>query len=222
MTTEIAEGAARLGPDARRRVRRAGRGRAEILAAAARVVAERGAEATRFIDVSQASGVPVSTLQYYFGNRDDLLIAIFRYECAREVAGMVDAVAATDDPWEQMIRLVRVGLADGDRSMSTWRTWVEFWRAALRDTELRDEAHAVYRRWREIVEEVVTRGVASGRFGADVDAVATSYQITAVIDGIGIPVALADPGLPAESTRATDLVVDAIARLLKLNAPVAS
>jgi AcrR family transcriptional regulator len=44
--------------------RRAGRDRTEVLRAAGEVIAARGVEATRFSDVSAASGVPVSTLQY--------------------------------------------------------------------------------------------------------------------------------------------------------------
>lgn len=215
---DVAEDASRsLSAGARRWARRSGRGKADILATAASVVAERGADGTRFADVSQACGVPVSTLQYYFGNREDLLIAIFRHECARELAAMADAVASDDDPWEQIVRLIRVGVADGDRSVRTWRTWVEFWRAALRDDELREDAHGVYRRWREIVQEVIAKGVASGRFGADLDPKTISYQLTALVDGIGIPVALADPGLPAGSEAATGLVTDAVARLLGLS-----
>lgn len=172
----------------------------------------------RFTDVSRACGVPVSTLQYYFGNREDLLVATFRHECARELAAIADAIKASDDPWGQLVHLVRVGVADGDRSVRTWRTWVEFWRAALRDNELREEAHGVYRRWRDLVQQVVCSGVASGRFRADLDPEVISYQVTALVDGIGIPVALADPGLPAGPEAATGLVTDAVARLLGLSA----
>lgn len=204
--------------EVRRRGRRSSRGREKILAAAAVIVARRGAENTRFTDVSQASGVPVSSLQYYFGNREDLLVATFRHECARETTAMAEAVAGVDDPWEQLSRLVRVGVADGDRSMTTWHTWVEFWRAALRDDELREEAHAVYRRWREIVAQVVSRGMTSGRFRSDLDVAALGYQVTALVDGIGIPVALADPDLATGPEAATGLVLDAAARLLGVDA----
>jgi AcrR family transcriptional regulator len=216
MESDIEDSSRRPSSGGQRSGRRSGRGKEWILAAAAGVVAEHGADRTRFTDVSQACGVPVSTLQYYFGNREDLLVAIFRHECARELADVAAAVASDDDPWEQIVRLVRVGVADGDRSVRTWHTWVEFWRASLRDAELREEAHGVYRRWRESVREVVANGVASGRFGSDVDAAIVSYQLTAIIDGIGIPVALADPGLPAGAEVATGLVIDAIARLLQI------
>ena len=38
------------------------------------VLADRGYAGTRFSDVSEASGVAVSTLQGYFGSREDMLI----------------------------------------------------------------------------------------------------------------------------------------------------
>jgi AcrR family transcriptional regulator len=178
------------------------------------VISDRGADGTRFTDVSRASRVPVSTLQYYFGSREDLLIAAFRHECAREQAAMTNAVRACEDPWDQMIHLVRVGVADGDRPAPTWRTWVEFWRAALRDDELREEAYEVYHMWRDLVQEVLRAGITSGRFRSGLNPEIASHQVVALIDGIGIPLALGDPGLPAGTGAATEMVTDAVARLL--------
>jgi AcrR family transcriptional regulator len=189
-----------------------------ILAAAAGVVAQRGADATRFADVSLASGVPVSTLQYYFGNREDLLVATFRHVCTQELAALGEALRASSDPWEQLCQLVRVGVADGERSVPTWRTWVEFWRAAMRDVELREEAHGVYRHWRELVERVVRAGVTSGRFASDLDATVVAFQITALVDGIAIPVALADPALARAPGTVTEMVIAAVARLVGIPA----
>ena len=75
-------------PPGRPRPARAGRRKLPVLEAACRVIAERGAEATRFTDVAAASGVPVSTLQYYFGSREDLLVAAFRHASANELAAL--------------------------------------------------------------------------------------------------------------------------------------
>lgn len=197
-----------------RRGRRSGRAKSDILEAASLVVAERGADATRFADVSRATGVPVSTLQYYFGNREDLLLAIFRHVCEREAAAMIEAVRSSDDPWRQLVELVRVGVADGERTTETWRSWVELWRAGLRDDEVREEVHAIYRAWRELIHDVVVTGVAGGRFAGATDARAVSFQLLALIDGIGVPAALADPGLALDAVASVDLVVDALARLL--------
>ena len=67
------------------RGRRAGRRKTEVLEAACRVIADRGADATRFADVAAESGVPVSTLQYYFGSREDLQLAVLNQYAARFV-----------------------------------------------------------------------------------------------------------------------------------------
>ena len=78
--------------------------------AAGRVIAERGADATRFADVAAESGVPVSTLQYYFGSREDLLVAAFRHASGAEIAGLEADLARLDDPWQRLGRIVTTAL----------------------------------------------------------------------------------------------------------------
>ena len=77
-----------------------------MLEAACRVIADRGADATRFADVAAESGVPVSTLQYYFGSREDLLVAAFRHASGTEIAALEAEIAAMTDPWEQLERII--------------------------------------------------------------------------------------------------------------------
>ena len=201
-------------PDAGRRRRRAGRNKEEVLRAAADVVAERGAEATRFIDVSEASGVPVSTLQYYFGNREDLLHATFHQVAFQELEAMSDSLRAGDDPWRQLRRLLGIGVAEGDQSGTVWRTWVEYWRAAIRDAELREDANQVYRQWRGLIEQVVRAGIEGGRFRSDIDPALAAFQLTALADGIAVPMVLRDPFFTDGGTTPTQIMVDLAGRLL--------
>src|ERR1700735_5014450 len=93
-----------------RGTRRAGRRKVAVLEAAIRVIAARGAEATRFADVAAESGVPVSTLQYYFGSREDLLVAAFRHASGTEIAALEADLAGLDDPWQQLGRIVASAL----------------------------------------------------------------------------------------------------------------
>lgn len=196
------------------RRRRAGRGKGEILRAAANVIAERGAEATRFVDVSEASGVPVSTLQYYFGNREDLLHAAFDHVAAEELQAMTAALGDSDDPWEQLRRLLGIGVAHGDHIDRVWRTWFEYWRAAIRDDDVREDARAVYRRWRGLVEQVVRSGVENGRFRSDVDPALVAFQLAALADGIAVPIVLEDPYLTVGGKTPAEIVIDVAGRLL--------
>jgi len=167
--------------------------------------------------VSQASGVPVSSLQYYFGNREDLIVAAFRQECQAEQAAMARTLGPSEDPWEQLTGLIRVGIVGGNRSAPAWRLWVEFWRAALRDDELRQEAHRVYQHWRQMVRDVVRAGIDAGRFDGSVDPDSAGHLVVALIDGIGVPLALGDPAITNAARSATALIIDAVARLLKVD-----
>lgn len=195
-----------------RSARRAGRDRIQVLAAAGEVIAARGVEATRFSDVSTASGVPVSTLQYYFGNREDMIIAALRHVGDEEIALLHRKLdEAGQSPWEQMVALIGVGVAqDSITHGHTWRLWVELWRSALRDDELRTDALDVARRWREQLVTVIQRGQGSGDFRDDVSAVTVAHQTMCLMDGVGIPAALGDPTL----TSPLDLVTEAVAALL--------
>jgi AcrR family transcriptional regulator len=66
------------------------------------VIAARGAGSTRFADVAEASGVPVSTLQHCFGSREDRLVAAFRHASATELALLADEVGAASSPWQRI------------------------------------------------------------------------------------------------------------------------
>jgi AcrR family transcriptional regulator len=196
-----------------RPVRRAGRHRSMVLQAAGEVVAARGVEATRFSDVSAAAGVPVSTLQYYFGNRDDMIVAILRHVGAEEMALLERTLDETPDAsaWDRLVRLIRIGVAqDPARPSHTWRLWVELWRFALRDDELRTDALDVAHRWREILVALIEQGQRLGEFRDDVSSVTVAHQTMCLMDGAGIPAALGDPAI----TSPDGLVTDAVATLL--------
>jgi AcrR family transcriptional regulator len=163
--------------------------------------------------VSAASGVPVSTLQYYFGNREDMIVAAFRHAVADEAARLRAAVADEPgaDPWQDLVALMRIGVVDGGEAPSTWRLWVELWRTALRDEELRRDALEVSRQWRELLVTVIERGQETERFRRRTDPLLVANQAISLMDGAGIPVALDDPAFQGS---ALALVLDALAVLL--------
>src|SRR5580693_5425077 len=105
--------------------------------AAGRVIAERGADATRFADVAAESGVPVSTLQYYFGSREDLLVAAFRHASGTEIAALEAEVAEVADPWRRLARIVAGAVAGYQAGADGTRTALDRV-LALRDQGRRD------------------------------------------------------------------------------------
>ena len=188
--------------------RRAGRRKIVVLEAAGRVIAERGADATRFTDVAAESGVPVSTLQYYFGSREDLLVAAFRHASGAEVAALQAEVAALSDPWEQLERIVARALAGYQppgkdaaqdpgkgTAQDAGRLWIESWHFGIRDPEMRADTLRDYDAWRRLVADAVRRGVEQGSFGGGPSLSPERVAVLAIalVDGMGIPLALGDP-----------------------------
>ena len=176
--------------------RRAGRRKIAVLEAACRVIAERGADATRFADVATESGVPISTLQYYFGSREDLLVAAFRHASGVEMAALEAEVRALADPWQQLERIVVSSLSGYEaETPGGGRLWIESWHFGIRDAEMRADALRDNTAWRQLVAEVVRAGVASGAFGDRYDPNTVAVLTIAATDGMGIPLSLADPDI---------------------------
>ena len=200
--------------------RRAGRRKTAVLEAACRVIADRGADATRFADVATESGVPVSTLQYYFGSREDLLVAAFRHASGAEIAALETDIAAVDDPWDQLERIITRALTgyqpDTSETLGEFgagRLWIESWHFGIRDAEMRADALRDNRAWRRLVTDAVRHGVAQGRFGP-VQPEKIAVLAIAMVDGMGIPLALGDPEITGAGA-----VQDVLAALRELLRP---
>ena len=170
------------------RTRRAGgEKRALVLDHVAAVLADRGHAGTRFVDVSEASGVAVSTLQGYFGSRDDMLIEAFERATSVAVTAMQELAAQFEDPWEQLVAMVDRGLSTSD---VTWRMLMEFWTAAAHDPELRDGAAALAQEYRRPFSDAVQQGIESGAFTPRYDTAAIVEVVVADIVGLLYPVVL--------------------------------
>lgn len=163
-----------------RRRRAGGARRAQVLNHVVEVLSERGFAATRFADVSQASGVAVSTLQGYFGSREDMLIEALQGSTSGEVAALAELAAGVEDPWQQLVALVDRGLST---PVATWRMLMEFWTAAAHDAELRAHAAGLAEQYRRPFTDAVRRGVDSGAFSPRFDVAAVVDVAVATMDG---------------------------------------
>ncbi|HSS91086.1 MAG TPA: TetR family transcriptional regulator C-terminal domain-containing protein [Streptosporangiaceae bacterium] len=193
--------------------RRAGRRKVKVLEAAGRVIAERGADATRFTDVAAESAVPVSTLQYYFGSREDLLVAAFRHASGTEIAALEADLTALEDPWERLAFIVTRALAGYlDGGGQSGKLWIESWHFGIRDAEMRADTLRDYAAWRRLVAEAVRSGLDSGRFTTPYRPERIAVLTLALLDGVGIPLALGDPEITPDAVIAD--VMSALAELL--------
>jgi AcrR family transcriptional regulator len=197
--------------------RRAGRRKFEALEAAARVIAERGTDATRFVDVADECGIPVSSLQYYFGSREDLLVAAFRHASDAELTAVVGEVEARSDPWEQITFISEdalFGYRPGDDLAG--RLWIEAWRFGLRDAEMRSDVHREYSVWHRLIAQSTAEGIRSGRFTTTLSPDQMAVVTLALLDGVGLRLAGGDPLVTFAG--AVEVVLAALHSLLGVDA----
>ena len=186
----------------RRRTRKAGRQKPEILDAVVRVITERGIEGTRFVDVSEATGVPIASLQYYFGSREDLLVAAFRHGSSATVAQIRAALEPISDPTERILYVIDVhrDMYDREHDRSVLLS-EEFYRLALRDPDLQLDLLDEYSAWRGMIADAVRLGIDAGQFAPETDPDRAAMCLYAFMEGICQPMSMGDPALPKETVR---------------------
>ncbi|GAA1864172.1 TetR/AcrR family transcriptional regulator [Asanoa iriomotensis] len=164
-----------------RRRRAGGAKRTAVLDAVADVLAARGYENTRFTDVSTASGVAISTLQNYFGSREDMVIEAMEAFTDQEVVALEAVAAAEPDPWRRLVAMADRSLHNSER---TRQILVEFWRSAMRDDDLRDYSTEVAARYRAPFLAAVREGVARGAFKPAHSAEAVTDLLLSALAGL--------------------------------------
>lgn len=203
--------------DVKRKGRPVAHDRAALLHAARAVAVARGFDALRFADVSEATGVPVSSLQYAFGTRDDLVREVLRAGVADELARVRAAVDREVDPWRRIERFIRLGISiDDDRRREGWLLWIEYWRAASRDPDLRVESSEISRSWRTLLTTAVEDGVLTGRFRIDGSPEEVGAALVALVDGLSLQVEVGDRRM--RSARAIRAATDSARRILGVEA----
>jgi AcrR family transcriptional regulator len=186
----------------------------QILAAAAEVIAERGAAATRIADVAERSGTSAPAVLYWFESRDELLGEALQFaedEFYEELSGRLAEVGS---PGERLVELIAASTTGDD-----WKLWMELWTRALRDPAIRDERQRLDDRWRAQIAAIVREGQEAGEFaGPDPDRAA--LELAALIDGLAVQVTLGDDVVTAQLMRST--CVEVAERLLdvELEVPV--
>ena len=200
----MAENERRSGPE-----RRLGRVRptpderqAGIVAAACRVIARKGVEATRFADIARQAGTSTGTVHYYFDTKEDVLVAALRWANERPYGALEGLLELAPDATARLATLLDAAVPYPERA-EDFLLWVETSIAAsqLRPGDLGPESESAGRRWRSYFADVVRDGVETGDFHpvADVDEVVE--RLIALADGLAFKAAVGQPWMQAERAR---------------------
>lgn len=184
------------------------------LRAARDVIAARGFDRTRYSDVADASGVPVTTLQHAFGSLGAMLLESVQRTAAAEIAVLRElSTDTTLTPWERLGEFVAGAVHPPDEPDS-WLLWLELWRLAGRDAEVGARAGIIYEQWWDYVAELIRLGAEAGAFTGAICATPreAAIAVVGIVDGIAAALIVRADGPQHERTRA--LAMDAIASML--------
>ena len=153
-----------------------------ILDATESLIGERGYDRVRFIDVAEAAGVSIGSLQHRFRNREGLLRAALEHSDTRERNRWLDLTRGIDDPWERLIALIRSVLGMS-RDVQVDNLWLQLLAVAQRDPTLQEIMQGQQDRWTMTFTQVVAEGMASGRMTSDLTAEEAGLALLALTDG---------------------------------------
>lgn len=134
--------------------------RATICDAVCRITLRGGLAAATFREVAAEAGVSVRLVQYYFGAKDELLLATQRHVAARAVRRIEQRRAAFgDDPKDTLRAILGSFIPVDDETRENMLVFVALHTASLVDPGLvRDEALAVPRGLQDAIAAQLRRG----------------------------------------------------------------
>ena len=136
--------------------------RTRLLAAAVASFAEKGFHGTTTRDIAAAAGMSPAALYVHHRSKEELLHQISRAGHDRTLALVRAAVATSDEPKEQLLRVVRAFVVHHAQGHTSARV-VNYELAALSPDHLA-EISTVRREIAHVVRAVVESGVAAGEF----------------------------------------------------------
>ena len=123
--------------------------RTQILEAACRVIARRGADGLRMGAVAREAGVSSALIHYYFATRSDLLVHAFEHAEDKTDRAALEAIQRIERPLPRLERLLLLYAGADPLFREDWILWVEMWRSAIYDEALRGSVQRSTEYWNE-------------------------------------------------------------------------
>ena len=171
--------------------------KAQILAAAAAVLSERGYANARVVDIAKAAGTSPAAILYWFEGKEGLLaeaLALREVEFHDRYTIRIEQAATSS---HRLRILIEAMLHHYD-----WALWMELCVLALRDSAAAAERDRMDRRWRAMLRKVIRDGQQAGEFVAS-DADETMFVLAALLDGMAPLLAMNARGVTRQRVERT-------------------
>lgn len=183
--------------------------RRQIIDAVVRITIKGGLNAATFREVAAEAGVSVRLIQYYFGTKDELLLATQKHVAERATAKLMLRVEAAGDDPRQVLRAVLTSfIPTDDESREAMLMFVALHTASLLDPTLaRPEAQDVPR----ALHALLTKQLRWTRLRRNADPEMEAAVLVAIVPSLAQ--AVLDGMYTADD--AIDIIDYALSRLLR-------
>ena len=169
--------------------------REQMLQAALDVIEERGYAESRIADVAERAGTSPALVIYYFKTKDQLLTEAIRFSEDRWYATgtrRMEQIPAAAGKLEEIVAMSC--LEAEDEPIGSWVLWLDLWSQSVRHPGVAAVRQKFDERWRELIRSLVVTGQEAGEFGP-IDPEEFALLFSALLDGLAVQVALADPAV---------------------------
>ena len=156
--------------------------RADVVAAAGRLFAQRGYHGTSMRDLGKELGLLGSSLYSHVESKQDLLVEVVEEGARLFQASAVDALADGGTPSARMRSLVSGHVDVVLDNLDVARTFLN--EARMLDASQRQRVLSARDKYEEAFREVIREGVADGSFRPDLDPKTASIFILSILNAI--------------------------------------
>jgi len=158
----------------------------QITDAVVRITVKGGLGAATFREVAAEAGVSVRLVQYYFGTKDQLLLATQRHVAERSIVRIRRLRADADDTPRDILRTIMGSFVPVDQeSRDAMLVYIALFTASLLDPVLkRKEAHEVPASMRNVFAQQLRRAKLRAGVDPDQEALILLVVVTGLSQGV--------------------------------------
>jgi AcrR family transcriptional regulator len=160
--------------------------RQRIIAAALEAIRASPVADVQLAAVALRAGLTPSHILYYFGSRDEVLIAAVAHAEEQLARGRSERLGAIEDPNARLRAYVRAYLPD-DRDDPVWKLWIEGWLRSPSRSAFGSVGKDAYLRWRSDLAKALEYAASAGATLTE-DPVAFAQRFIFLLDGIAVHV----------------------------------
>jgi len=156
--------------------------RAQLTAAAYKVVAQKGYNDFTIKDIAEEAGLSTGLVHYYFKNKEDLLFKLLKEMNANLRDNLKKALTELTEPKDKLMAFCDEAFELVDKEKAYFYVLIDFWAQMNHDNRIRQANVKLFQSYRDEISSIIEEGIAKGVFAA-MDVKFTSVIIISLIQG---------------------------------------